>query len=76
MRRIPKFVLPVLFAIPVVSAVALPDLLTPEEARAIPRRRRLLLGAAVAITVMAIPVLALALKATHVFEFLSAGRSS
>lgn len=56
--------------------VALPDLLTPEEARAIPRRRRLLLGAAVAVTVMAIPVLALALKATHVFEFLSAGRSS
>ena len=56
--------------------IALPDLLTPEEARAIPRRRRLLLGAAVAITVMAIPVLALALKATHVFEFLSAGRSS
>lgn len=56
--------------------IALPDLLTPEEARAIPRRRRLLLGAAVAVTVMAIPVLALALKATHVFEFLSAGRSS
>lgn len=56
--------------------IALPDLLTPEEARAIPRRRRLLLGAAVAVTIMAIPVLALALKATHVFEFLSAGRSS
>jgi succinoglycan biosynthesis transport protein ExoP len=56
--------------------IALPDLLTPEEARAIPRRRRLLLGAAFAVTVMAIPVLALALKATHVFEFLSAGRSS
>jgi succinoglycan biosynthesis transport protein ExoP len=56
--------------------IALPDLLTPEEARAIPRRRKLLLGAAVAVTIMAIPVLALALKATHVFEFLSAGRSS
>jgi succinoglycan biosynthesis transport protein ExoP len=56
--------------------IAVPDLLTPEEARAIPRRRRLLLGAAVAVTIMAIPVLALALKATHVFEFLSAGRSS
>jgi succinoglycan biosynthesis transport protein ExoP len=56
--------------------IALPDLLTPEEARAIPRRRKLLLGAAVGVTIMAIPVLALALKATHVFEFLSAGRSS
>lgn len=56
--------------------ITLPDFLTPEEARAIPRRRRLLLGAAVAVTIMAIPVLALALKATHVFEFLSAGRSS
>ena len=56
--------------------IAVPDLLTPEEARAIPRRRRLLLGAAVAVTILAIPVLAFALKATHVFEFLSAGRSS
>jgi hypothetical protein len=33
------------------------------------------LAAAVVVTIMAIPVLALALKATHVFEFLSAGRS-
>lgn len=31
MRRIPKFVLPLLFAIPAVSAFALPDLLTTYE---------------------------------------------
>src|SRR6266540_387647 len=54
--------------------ISIPELLTPEEARAIPRRRRLLLGAAVTATIVTIPVLALALKATHVFEFLS-GRS-
>jgi polysaccharide chain length determinant protein (PEP-CTERM system associated) len=56
--------------------VSVPELLTPEEARSIPRRQRLLLAAAVTLTIMIIPVLALALRATHVFEFLSAGRSS
>jgi polysaccharide chain length determinant protein (PEP-CTERM system associated) len=56
--------------------VSVPELLTPEEARSIPRRQRLLLAAAVTATIMIIPVLALALKATHVFEFLSQGRSS
>jgi polysaccharide chain length determinant protein (PEP-CTERM system associated) len=55
--------------------ISVPELMTPDEARAVPRRRRLLLAAAVVATIMAIPVLALALKATHVFEFLSAGRS-
>jgi hypothetical protein len=56
--------------------ISVPELLTPEEARAIPRRRRLLLAAAVAVTIMAIPLLALTLKATHVFEILSTGSSS
>jgi len=56
--------------------ISVPELLTPDEARAIPRRRRLILAAAMVVTVMAIPVLALILKATHVFEFLSAGHSS
>jgi polysaccharide chain length determinant protein (PEP-CTERM system associated) len=56
--------------------ISVPELLTPEEARAIPRRRRLLLAAGVTMTIVSIPVLALALKATHVFEFLSSGRSS
>ncbi|HEY6806072.1 MAG TPA: GNVR domain-containing protein [Pyrinomonadaceae bacterium] len=58
--------------------IAVPELLTPQEARAIPRRRRLLLAAGFAITVISIPVLALGLKFTHVFEFLmqASGRSS
>ena len=57
--------------------LAVPELLTPQEARAIPRRRRLLLAAGVVATLVSIPMLALALKLTHVFEFLmqSSGRS-
>ena len=49
--------------------VVVPELLTPQESRAIPRRRRLLLAAGVIATLVSIPVLALALRATHVFEF-------
>jgi protein tyrosine kinase modulator len=58
--------------------LTVPELLTPQEARAIPRRRRLLLAAGVAVTVVSIPLLALALRFTHLFEFLmqSSGRSS
>lgn len=58
--------------------IAVPELLTPQEARAIPRRRRLLLAAGFAVTIISIPLLALALKLTHVFELLmqSSGRSS
>ena len=55
--------------LPVLMTV--PELLTPQEAKAIPRRRRLLLAAGVAVTVVSIPLLALALKLTHVFEFLT-----
>jgi len=55
--------------------LAVPELLTPQEARAIPRRRRLLLAAGVVATVVSIPALALALKLTHVFEFLMRSRS-
>jgi len=57
--------------------VAVPELLTPQEARSKPRKRRLLLAAAMVATIVSIPVLALALKLTHVFEFLmqSSGRS-
>src|ERR1700752_2543672 len=51
--------------------IAVPELLTPQEARSIPRRRRLLLAAGVAATIVSIPLLALALKFTHVFELLS-----
>ena len=59
--------------LPVLASV--PELLTTQEARAIPRRRRLLLAAAIVITIVSIPVLAFALKLTHVFEMLSAGRA-
>lgn len=57
--------------------LSVPELLTPQEARAVPRRRRLLLAAGVLATLVSIPMLALALKLTHVFEFLmqSSGRS-
>jgi polysaccharide chain length determinant protein (PEP-CTERM system associated) len=55
--------------------LAVPELLTPQEARSIPRRRRLLLAAGVVATVVSIPALALALKLTHVFEFLMKSRS-
>jgi len=58
--------------------LSVPELLTPQEARAVPRRRRLLLAAGVVATVVSIPMLALALKLTHIFEYLmtsSGGRS-
>jgi uncharacterized protein involved in exopolysaccharide biosynthesis len=56
--------------------LAVPELLTPNEARAIPRRRKLLLAAGVIATIVSIPALALALKLTHVFDILmqSSGR--
>jgi polysaccharide biosynthesis transport protein len=59
--------------LPVLAAV--PELLTAQEALAIPRRRRLLLAAAIAVTIVSIPVLAFALRATHIFEFFSSGRA-
>ncbi len=56
--------------------VSIPELLTPKEARAIPRRRRLLLAAGIVATIVSIPLLALALKLTHVFEmFVNSGRA-
>ena len=57
--------------------ISVPELLTPQEARAVPRRRRLMLAAGVVVTIVSIPLLALALKLTHVFEFLmqSSGRA-
>ena len=48
--------------------VAVPELLTAQEAQVIPRRHRLILAAAVAAMVLAIPALALILKLTQVFE--------
>lgn len=57
--------------------LSVPELLTPQEARAVPRRRRLLLAAGVVATLVSIPMMALALKLTHVFEYLmtASGRS-
>lgn len=55
--------------------LSVPELLTPQEARSVPRRRKLLLAAGVVATLVSIPALALALKLTHVFEFLMQGRS-
>jgi len=48
--------------------MTIPELLTPQEARQLPRRRKLLLASAVAASVLAIPALALILKLTQVFE--------
>ena len=53
-------------SLPVLMTV--PELLTPQEARHIPRRRKLLLATAVAAMFLAIPALALILKLTQVFE--------
>lgn len=57
--------------------ISVPELLTPQEARALPRRRKLLLAAGMVATIVSIPLLALALRLTHVFEFLmqSSGRA-
>ena len=56
--------------------LAVPELLTPQEARALPRRRKLLLVAGMVATVVSIPMLALALKLTNIFEFLMQGSGS
>ena len=48
--------------------VSVPELLTAKEARSRPLRRRLLLMAGIAVTIVSTPALALILKATHVFE--------
>jgi polysaccharide chain length determinant protein (PEP-CTERM system associated) len=56
--------------------LAVPELLTPQEARSVPRRRKLLLVAGMVATVVSIPMLALALRLSNVFEFLmQSGRS-
>ncbi|HEX8708607.1 MAG TPA: GNVR domain-containing protein [Pyrinomonadaceae bacterium] len=48
--------------------VAVPELLTPQEARRIPRRRLLLVAAGIVATIVSIPALALALRWTHIFD--------
>ncbi|MEA2205814.1 MAG: protein tyrosine kinase modulator [Blastocatellia bacterium] len=48
--------------------IAIPELLTAQEARAIPRRHKLVMAAGIAATVVCIPAVALILNLTHVFE--------
>ena len=48
--------------------VAVPELLTPQEARWLPRRRLLLLASGVIATIISIPALAYVLKWTHFFD--------
>jgi uncharacterized protein involved in exopolysaccharide biosynthesis len=52
--------------LPVLASV--PDLLTPQEARRLPQRRVLWLAAGVIATIISIPLLAFALKLSHVFD--------
>lgn len=56
--------------------LSVPELLTPQEARSLPRRRKLLLAAGMVATVISIPVLAVALRVTNIFEFLMQGSGS
>ncbi len=48
--------------------VSVPDLLTPQEARAAPRRRLMLVAAGIVATVLSIPVIAYGLKFTHILD--------
>jgi len=54
--------------------ISVPELMTPQEARSLPRRRRLLLAAGVVATIVSVPLLALALRLSHVFELVASGR--
>jgi polysaccharide chain length determinant protein (PEP-CTERM system associated) len=52
--------------LPVLATI--PELLTPGEARAIPRHRAFAMAASVAFAIVSIPTLAFVLRLTHVFE--------
>ena len=52
--------------LPVLATI--PELLTPSEARAIPRHRALAMAAAVASAIVSVPALAFLLRLTHLFE--------
>jgi polysaccharide chain length determinant protein (PEP-CTERM system associated) len=52
--------------LPVLASI--PELMTPSEALAIPRRQKLALAAGLAAAVIAVPALAFILRLTHVFE--------
>ena len=48
--------------------ISVPELLSPREVRYRPLRRRLLLAMGILVTMISIPALALALRATHIFD--------
>jgi polysaccharide chain length determinant protein (PEP-CTERM system associated) len=53
-------------SLPVLATI--PELLTPGEARAIPRHRAVVMVASVAFAIVSVPTLAFVLRLTHVFE--------
>ncbi|MBC7909717.1 MAG: hypothetical protein H7Y30_04400 [Pyrinomonadaceae bacterium] len=53
-------------SLPVLASV--PELMTPQEARRLPQRRALWLAAGVLATIISIPLLAFALKLSHIFD--------
>ena len=53
-------------SLPVLASV--PELMTPQEARRLPQRRALWLAAGVLATIVSIPLLAFALKLSHIFD--------
>ena len=48
--------------------VSIPELLTPTEARAVPRRHRLAMALGFVAVIVIAPLLAFVLRLTHVFE--------
>jgi polysaccharide chain length determinant protein (PEP-CTERM system associated) len=52
--------------LPVLATI--PELLTPTEARAIPRRRSLAMAAGVVLAIVSVPALAFILRVTHLFD--------
>jgi polysaccharide chain length determinant protein (PEP-CTERM system associated) len=52
--------------LPVLASI--PELLTPAEARAVPRHQKLAMAVGIAVALVTVPTLAFALKLTHVFE--------
>jgi polysaccharide chain length determinant protein (PEP-CTERM system associated) len=47
---------------------SIPQLMTPAEARAIPRRQKLAMAAGIAMAIVAVPALAFVLRSTHLFD--------
>jgi hypothetical protein len=52
--------------LPVLATI--PELLTPTEALAVPRRRTLAMAACIAFAIVSVPTLAFILRATHLFD--------